>query len=286
VNKYNTKYKLLSFTHTKKIIANISLLATGRTFSIPLEQLVLCDISDDLSPSENREIYRKIYSNNNKNTIYDIKDKKSKYWLTYTTICLFLTSLVIFCTVSGIKPVEIKSLNLIIPAAIFAYPVSFILVDILNEFFGLKLARAAIISTFFVNIVFCISLWLVGLLPSIAGWELSNTFSQMTISIISVLVASSVSFIISENINAYLLFKIKELTKSKFLFLRVITSTVTASAIDSILFITIVFYGKLDIDIIKIMILTQFLIKTSYAVIGIFPIYASRWAFNKYINIK
>ena len=90
------------------------------------------------------------------------------------------------------------------------------------------------------------------------------------------LIASSMSYLISENVNAYILYKIKSFTNSKYLYIRVLTSTILAAAIDSILFITIAFHDSFDNSIIEKMIITQFLIKSTYALIGVLPIYAIR----------
>ncbi|UAN65793.1 queuosine precursor transporter [Serratia sp. JSRIV006] len=287
MNTYNIKYKLIGFKMNGKTTATIMMFSTGRVLDIPLDELVNSEILDDLNHKESREIYRKLYKNEIKTkTIYDIKDRRDSYWMIYTVICIFLTSLFTFCSISGVKIVEVQLLNMIIPAAIFAYPISFILVDILNEFYGLRLARVAILLSFIVNVFFCSSLWLVSFLPSMSDWDMDSEFSSMVKSIISILIASSVSYLVSENVNAYFLYKLKILTNSKYLYLRVLTSTLIASAIDSILFITIAFYGVLSWNVMEVMILTQFIIKTVYAFIGVFPIYGVRWLFNKHIVMK
>ncbi|GAB7200663.1 hypothetical protein OS12_21050 [Dickeya oryzae] len=100
---------------------------------------------------------------------------------------------------------------------------------------------APFMSRFFSNVFFVISLWCTTLIPSLPEWELGKTYNGITESIMSVLVASSLAYLISENINAWVLHKIKIMTKSRYLFIRVITSTVTASAVDSVIFCTIAF---------------------------------------------
>lgn len=156
--------------------------------------------------------------------------------------------------------------------------------DILNEFYGLRLARRTIIISFMANLIFVLGVWVTTLVPSIPQWEFSKTYDGIVHSIMAVLVASSAAYLISENVNSYLLCKIKELTNSRYLFVRVITSTVVASAIDSVVFCTLAFYNVLSWDIIKTMILSQFLIKVVYALVGVGPIYAARSLFNRYIN--
>ncbi len=195
-----------------------------------------------------------------------------------------LSVIYIFSTLCGVKPIQIPALNLITPPAIFIYPLTFILVDILNEFYGLRLARRTIIISFMANLIFVLGVWATTLVPSIPQWEFSKTYDGIVHSIMAVLVASSAAYLISENVNSYLLCKIKELTNSRYLFVRVITSTVVASAIDSVVFCTLAFYNVLSWDIIKTMILSQFLIKVVYALVGVGPIYAARSLFNRYIN--
>ena len=100
----------------------------------------------------------------------------------------------------------------------------------------------------------------------------------------SVLVASSISFLVSENINSYLLCKIKELTNSRFLFLRVFLSTLFAVIIDSFLFCYIAFYGTMENSAILSMIYVQIAIKVGFAFFNIMPAYGARSLFKKYLT--
>lgn len=172
----------------------------------------------------------------------------------------------------------------IVPFAIFLYPVSFILVDILNEFYGLRYARMAIVISALINALLLVILNFSSYAPTIDGWGAMNkSYETIVHSINSVFMASMLSYFISENVNAYLLHKIKQLTQSKWLFIRVFCSTFFASLIDSALFIFIAFSGVLDHEILVTMFVCQVIVKTLYAVFGIGPIYAARALFNRYI---
>lgn len=280
----NQKFKLLGFTHHGTLAANVMVLATGKTITMGLNELADSDISEDLSRHELQALYRKIYGNNQQQTAYELSDRHERSWYAYLIITVALSVIYIFSTLCGVKPIQIPALNLITPPAIFIYPLTFILVDILNEFYGLRLARRTIIISFMANLIFVLGVWATTLVPSIPQWEFSKTYDGIVHSIMAVLVASSAAYLISENVNSYLLCKIKELTNSRYLFVRVITSTVVASAIDSVVFCTLAFYNVLSWDIIKTMILSQFLIKVVYALVGVGPIYAARSLFNRYIN--
>ncbi|AEF47423.1 protein of unknown function DUF165 [Serratia sp. AS12] len=280
----NQKFKLLGFTRHGTLAANVMVLATGKTITMGLNELADSDISEDLSRHELQALYRKIYGNNQQQTAYELSDRHERSWYAYLIITVALSVIYIFSTLCGVKPIQIPALNLITPPAIFIYPLTFILVDILNEFYGLRLARRTIIISFMANLIFVLGVWATTLVPSIPQWEFSKTYDGIVHSIMAVLVASSTAYLISENVNSYLLCKIKELTNSRYLFVRVITSTVVASAIDSVVFCTLAFYNVLSWDIIKTMILSQFLIKVVYALVGVGPIYAARSLFNRYIN--
>ncbi|ATW33636.1 MULTISPECIES: queuosine precursor transporter [Candidatus Williamhamiltonella] len=283
---FNNKFKLLGFTRSPDLAAKIMVLSTGKTITMGVNQLANSEIADDLNKNEIRALCRKIYGEKNVKTAYEIGDRNERSWNAYMFISMMLTIVFIYSNVTGIKPVKLDVFNLIVPAAIFIYPVTFILVDILNEFYGLRMARKSIFMAFFVNVVFVFFLWTTTKMPTLPMWALSDSYNSMMTGILSVLFASSLSYLISENINSYLLWKIKILTHSRFLFIRVITSTVFAALIDSILFITVAFYGLLDLNTIKIMIISQFCIKLIYAVLGTFPIYGTRWLFNNYIHKK
>lgn len=243
----NQKFKLLGFTRHGTLAANVMVLATGKTITMGLNELADSDISEDLSRHELQALYRKIYGNNQQQTAYELSDRHERSWYAYLIITVALSVIYIFSTLCGVKPIQIPALNLITPPAIFIYPLTFILVDILNEFYGLRLARRTIIISFMANLIFVLGVWATTLVPSIPQWEFSKTYDGIVHSIMAVLVASSAAYLISENVNSYLLCKIKELTNSRYLFVRVITSTVVASAIDSVVFCTLAFLQRIEL---------------------------------------
>lgn len=282
--EYNVKYKLIGFPRKQKCSANIMLLSTGKVFDVSLQELVRSDVIDDLNKNETREIYRKLYSTECVTTAYDLSDRNQKSWMAYCFLCVSLCVIYVLCTVSGIKPVSIPHTGFIIPSAIFLYPLSFLLIDIVNEFYGMKLARKAIWAALFSNVFFCLFLWVSSEMPSLAGWGDNASFNAVVHSMISVLLASSVSYFVSEYVNSFILCKIKEITNSRHLYFRVISSTVVASALDSMIFIYIAFHRVLSASIMHVMMMDQFIIKVLYAVVGVVPIYWTRWMFNNYIN--
>jgi len=282
----NQIYKLLGFSRSFDAVrANVMILSTGKRVSIPLSELETSEISEDLNRNELREVYRRMYAGENTVTAYDMKDRRDRSWFAYMIIALSLSVIYIFCTVTGVKPVNIPWLHMIVPPAVFLYPLTFILVDILNEFYGLRLARRAIIFSFIANILFVLGLMVTAALPGLQEWRLGAAWSEIVDSIAAVLIASSMAYIVSENVNSWLLCKIKALMQSRYLFVRVIASSTVAAALDSIIFCTLAFYNTLSADVIKSIIISQFLIKMVYAIAGTGPIYGTRALFRKYISV-
>ncbi|CAI8981958.1 queuosine precursor transporter [Pseudomonas zeae] len=82
----------------------------------------------------------------------------------------------------------------------------------------MRLAKRAIFFAFVSNGLIITLLYGTTFLPGIPGWLLTTPYNEVIQQIFSVVVASSVSFLVSEYINSHLLCKIKELTNSCFLF--------------------------------------------------------------------
>lgn len=278
-------YKLLGFKHGRSH-ATLMITSTGRVFDIKLDKLLKSEIIDQLSRDEAKHIFRRHYANDPIPTHYEMDDRHDTSWMIYTALNLALLTLFIFTGLAATKLVHIDALDLTVTPGLFLYPLTFLIVDILNEAYGLKLARRAILFAFAGNALIVILLGVTTLLPGLPHWSLDEPYTKVITHLSSVLVASSVSFLCSEYVNSYLLCKIKKLTQSKLLFLRVFFSTLFAVIIDSILFCLIAFHGKLDNTDILSMIYVQIAIKILLAFINIFPAYGARALFRRYVPIN
>jgi uncharacterized integral membrane protein (TIGR00697 family) len=283
VNKYeveNSKYKLLGFESDKNL-AIIMILPTGKVIKITLSALLKSEILDNLNKAEIKNIYRKFYSRGTALTAYEMTDRHEKSWAIYVTLNLLLFTLYIFANIGAAKPVYLEQLNIVVTPGVFLYPLTFLIVDLLNEFYGLRLAKKAILLVFSCNTFIMILLGASTYFPGLPGWKLDESYNEVIGHVSSILVASSVSFLISEYVNSYLLCRIKELTNSRFLFLRVFFSTFFAVIIDSFIFCFIAFYGSMQNSEILNIIYIQIAIKMFFAVFNILPAYGARSLFQK-----
>ncbi|AZD50589.1 queuosine precursor transporter [Pseudomonas chlororaphis] len=279
----NSKYKLLGFENNKSL-AVIMIIATGKVIKIKLSEVLNSEIMENLNKMEVKNIYKKFYSQGGALTAYDLNDRHESSWMIYIILNLLLFTFYIFTSIAATKPIYLESLGIIITPGTFLYPLTFLIVDLLNENFGLRLARKAIFFAFASNAMIIILLYGSTFLPGLPGWKLDTPYNDVIIHVSSVLVASSVSFLVSENINSYLLCKIKELTNSRFLFLRIFLSTLFAVIIDSFVFCYIAFYGSMQNNDILNMIYVQIAIKVCFAFFNILPAYGARSLFKRYMT--
>lgn len=220
----NSKYKLLGFENTKNL-AVIMVISTGKVVRLKLSDLLKSEVLDNLSKGEIKDVYRKFYSGGAALTAYEVNDRHERSWMTYVALNLVLFALYIFTNVAATKLVYLERFDVVVTPGVFLYPLTFLIVDLLNESYGLRLARRAILFAFASNAFILVLLSITSHLPGLPGWKLDVHYGEVIGHVSSVLVASSISFLFSEYVNSYLLCKIKELTNSRFLFLRVFFST-------------------------------------------------------------
>ena len=281
----NSKYKLIGFDNHRSLVI-VMVLATGKVIKVKMAELVNSEVMDNLSRVEIKEIHKKFYSQKDSVTAYDFKDRHERSWMMYVVLNLMLFTLYIFTSIAATKPIFIEWLGILVTAGAFLYPLTFLIVDILNESYGLRLARRAIFFAFVSNALIIAMLSFTTYLPGLSDWKLDEPYNQVIGHLSSVLIASLVSFLVSEYVNTYLLCKIKKLTNSRFLFLRVFLSTFVAVIIDSFLFCFLAFYGVMETSVILDMIFVQILIKVSFAFFNVFPAYGVRALLNKYTSIE
>lgn len=283
VDSEDSGFKLLGFENSKNL-AVIMVVSTGKIVKIKLCDLLKSELLDNLSKIEIKDIYRKFYSGSTALTAYEISDRNERSWMTYVALNLTLFALYVFTNIAAAKLIYIEYFDVVVTPGVFLYPLTFLIVDLLNESYGLKLARRAIYFAFASNAFILVVLTLASHLPGLSGWKLDQPYGEVVGHVSSVLVASSVSFLFSEYVNSYLLCRIKELTSSRFLFLRVFFSTFFAVIIDSFIFCFIAFYGVMSNEGILAMVYVQIVIKMGFAVFNVLPAYGARSLFRKYVT--
>lgn len=129
-------------------------------------------------------------------------------------------------------------------AGTLIFPFTFLLSDLITEVYGYKFARRAIWTGLAFNFIFMIYGQIIIHFPSPDYAVAANAkFDSLMSSNIRIIIASTVSYLLSEPINSYIMAKLKIRTRGRFMSFRFVVSTFVASFFDSFVFGTIAFYG-------------------------------------------
>jgi uncharacterized integral membrane protein (TIGR00697 family) len=155
-------------------------------------------------------------------------------------IAVFITCLI----TANIIAVKIVSLGpVVLPAAIFVFPVSYIFGDILTEVYGYRVARRVIWLGFSCNLVFVFFAWVGQVLPAAGFWEGQAAYESILGYTPRLLLASFAGYLAGEFVNSFVLSRMKVLTRGRWLWSRTIGSTVVGQAFDTSIFIVVAFIG-------------------------------------------
>jgi len=154
--------------------------------------------------------------------------------------------------------------GLILTTAELLFPIVYIVGDVIPEVYGLQVARRAILIGFAANL-FAVVFFLICLqLPAPGFWTGQEAFKVVLGFTPRLLVGSFIAYLIGSNVNAWTLVKIKELTGTRFLWIRTIGSTIVGEGVDSFIFAIIAFTGVIPFSAVIAMSLSTWAFKTSY----------------------
>jgi len=188
---------------------------------------------------------------------------------TYSIWFVIIVSIFITCLItSNIISVKlIHVFGIVLPAGVIIFPVGYIIGDILTEVYGYSRSRKVIWLGFMCNLLLTMFIWLAGIIKPAYFWDGQGAYDRILGFTPRLLVASFVAYLAGEFTNAYVLARMKILTKGRWLWSRTIGSTLVGQAIDSLLFITIAFIGTVPFTNLIIVVVSQWLFKTAYEIV-------------------
>lgn len=174
----------------------------------------------------------------------------------------FILSFSMVISISNWYDARLISLfGLVVSPGALSYPLSFILSDTITEVYGYKNARLAMWAALFFNLLFILFGQLIIHLPSPDFATDNEAFNKILNMNVWVFIASFVSYLIAEPLNAYLIAKLKIAMNGKYIGIRFLTSTVIAEFVDSILFVSIAFHTMVSSSHLLTMIINIWIIK-------------------------
>jgi len=145
------------------------------------------------------------------------------------------------------------------PAAVFIYPFIAQAIDMINEVYGRKNAHLAIIIAFITQVLLVVFIAMVNTLKPAPFFKFEEAWQNLFGLSMRITVASWISFLICSNLDAYVFDKLKKKFLQKelsfkhdpslnpYIWLRSSVSDFVDLTLDSIIFITLAFYGVMPV---------------------------------------
>lgn len=172
--------------------------------------------------------------------------------------------------------------TLAVSVGIFAYPLTFLMTDVIAEVWGKKKSKQVMYAALVAQI-FILGLTFIAIaLPPAGRYTLNNEYTAVFQGSIRMIVASLIAFLLAQTHDIWAFEFWKKKTKGKMLWLRNNLSTMVSQGIDTIVFMFIAFYGindKFTAAFIMQLVFTYWLFKVVIAAIDTPFVYALvKWA--------
>lgn len=194
------------------------------------------------------------------------KNKKHSSLKLLLTV-IFVSCLIVSNIIAG-KQIQLP-FNLVMPAAVIIFPITYILSDIFSEVYGYRWSRITnylgLIMNLFAVVIFTIAITI----PAPVFYENQEAFKIILGNTPRILLASTLGLWVGDylNDNLFRVLKKKHQTSHKNYGVRAILSSLAGQVGDSLIFIPIAFYGVMPIEVMVKMAFTQALLKVGYEVL-------------------
>lgn len=183
----------------------------------------------------------------------------------YVYLNALFVGLLLISNILGVKLFHIG--EFVLPAAVVVYVATYLITDVIGEVYGKEAARQTVQAGFFTQIIALVFIFIAIQLPAAPVFGAQAEFEQILGGSFRVILASLVSFFISQNLDVTIFHRLKAMHGEKKLWLRNNASTMTSQLVDTILFISVAFWGIVPFDVLIGMVLTQYVFKLCVALI-------------------
>lgn len=200
----------------------------------------------------------------------ELKNEKHSSLKLLLTI-IFVSCLIVSNIIAG-KQIQLP-FDLVMPAAVIIFPITYILSDVFSEVYGYRWSRITnyigLIMNLFAVIVFAIAITI----PAPPFYENQEAFKIILGNTPRILFASTLGLWAGDylNDNVFRVMKKKYQSSHKNYGARAILSSLVGQMGDSLIFIPIAFYGVMPVEVMIKMVFTQALLKVGYEIV-ILPI--------------
>ncbi|KYC44888.1 MAG: hypothetical protein APG12_01354 [Candidatus Methanofastidiosum methylothiophilum] len=167
-----------------------------------------------------------------------------------------------------------------VPAAVLVYSTTFLLTDFLSELYSEKEAIKAVYIGFISNIVLVISIWVAVQWQQAPFWTGQAAFESIFGLVPRIVLGSMIAYLVSQNLDVKIFMFFKN-RYPKHLWLRNNAGTMISQLVDTLIFITIAFYGTTPLEILISLVIGQYIVKWIIAVVDTPFLYIVKLIYNK-----
>ena len=184
---------------------------------------------------------------------------------------LFMLFSILFCVcliaanVLETKQIAVGSISL--TGGLIVFPVSYIINDCVCEVWGYRKARLLIWTGFAMNFFFVALGALCDWIPGASYWTNDAGFHAVFGLAPRIAVASFIAFLAGSFANAFVMSKMKIVSKGRNFSLRAILSTVVGEGLDSVIFFPLALSGVVPADELPLLMFWQVVLKTAYEIV-------------------
>lgn len=155
--------------------------------------------------------------------------------------------------------------------AIFLFPLSYAIADIISEVYGYKSARQVVWFSLIVGLLFCSALEIVAQLPAANFWHKQNDYLTVFSPILRAYISLTIASLIGNFANIYLISKWKLLMHGKHFWIRSLISTGIGEFFFTVIGGSLAYFGVQPAEKIFFLMLDGYLFKMLYASIAVWP---------------
>ncbi len=157
------------------------------------------------------------------------------------------------------------------PGAVFLFPLSYAMADIISEVYGYRVARQVVWFAVFSGFVYCLAISIVSSLPAPSFWNKQEHYNAVFSPILRAFFATTAASMIGNFINIYVISRWKVIMYGKYFWLRSLCSTAIGELTFSIIGGTLAYAGVIPWSKIVFLMMDGYLFKMLYAFVAVWP---------------
>jgi uncharacterized integral membrane protein (TIGR00697 family) len=170
-----------------------------------------------------------------------------------------------------------------VPAGVFAYCITFVCADVISEIWGRRCANMVVLTGFIGLVCTFLLIQLALWCPAASFWTREEAFQAVLGMTPRIIVASLAAYVFSQFHDVWLYTLLKDGMRGRHLWLRNNVATILSQLIDTVIFITIAFYGVMPL---WPLIIGQWSVKVALALCDTPLVYAAVWCVRRRLSVK